>query len=193
MLESSLTTSEKKTAWDQASSSVIPSLPGFQQHFGLDSGSDAKGIRNFISIVYIGAGVGAGLSFFINDRIGRLWALRLYMSIWIVGQMVAVSAPGLAGLYAARIIAGFGMGALTVIGTMAIVEIAPTETRGLLAAWFNVAMAMSSVCGAFCTLGVYIHLPASRLQYQVVWFAPCIYVFFCIVASFFLCESPRFL
>lgn len=181
------------TAWDQASSSVLPSLPGFQHHFGLKSGTNALQIRNFISIVYVGAGVGAGLSFFINDRIGRLWSFRLYSAIWILGQMVATSAPGLAGLYTARIISGLGMGALTVTGTMSIVEIAPAEIRGVLTSWFNIAMNLSALCSVFCTLGVYLHIPASRLQYQVVWFAPCIYMFFCIVASFFLSESPRWL
>lgn len=80
-------------AWDQLSSSSVPSLPGFQKHFGITSGSNAREISNFISFVYIGAGVGAGLSFFINDRIGRLWSFRLYTTIWIIGQMVATSAP----------------------------------------------------------------------------------------------------
>lgn len=100
---------------------------------------------------------------------------------------------GLAGLYAARIISGLGMGPLTVIGTMSIVEIAPAEIRGLLAAWFNVAMSLSAFTAALCVLGVFLHVPTSRLQYQIVWFSPCIYMFLCIIASFFLCESPRWL
>lgn len=179
-------------AWDQGSSSVVPTLPGFQDHFGF-SNSDADQLRYFVSIVYLGAGVGALLSFFINDRIGRLWSWRLYVTIWIVGQLVATSAPGLTGLYAARVISGLGIGPLTVTGTMSIVEIAPAEIRGLLAVWFSVAMTLSSVCAVFCVYGVYIHVSASRLQYQIVWFSPCIFFAIIMVGSFFLTESPRWL
>jgi MFS family permease len=107
--------------------------------------------------------------------------------------MVATASPTLAGLYASRIISGLGMGALTVIGPMSIVEIAPAEIRGMLTAWFNVAMNMSATAGAFCVLGVYKNMPGISLQYQVVWFSPCIYMFFCLIASFFITESPRWL
>lgn len=143
--------------------------------------------------MFLGAGVGAGLAFFINDRVGRLWSFRLYVTLWIVGQMIAVSAPSLAALYASRIVSGLGMGALTTIGPMAIAEIAPPEIRGLLTAWFNVAMGFASTSGAFCVLGVYEHVRPSRFQYQVVWFSPCIFLAVCLASSFFLCESPRWL
>jgi len=167
-------------------------LPGFQQHFGLTS--SAKAIKDYISLVYIGAGVGAGLSFFINDRIGRLWSLRLYLAIWIVGQLVATFSPGLAGLYASRIICGFGIGPLTVIGPVALSEIAPTEIRGLITAWFTVALLFALFVASFTTYGVLTTMAATRLQYQVVWFAPCIFLAVAILVSFFYCEeSPRWL
>jgi len=171
----------------------VLSLPGFQKHFGISSGTDAKQIRNFITIIYIGYAVGAALSFFLNDRIGRLWSFRLYSLIWILGQLVASFSPGLAGLYTARIISGLGIGALTVTGPMSIVELSPAEIRGLLTAWFNVAMGISLVCSIFCVLGVYEHIPTSKLQFQIVWTAPCVYMLLLIAASFFLCESPRWL
>lgn len=181
------------SAWDQGSSSVVASLPGFQKHFGINSGANAREISNLVSLVYIGCGVGAGLSFFVNDRIGRLWSLRLYMLIWIAGQMVATFAPNLSALYAARIISGLGIGPLTVTGTVSIVEIAPTEIRGLLATWFSVAMLLSLWVSVFCVYGVYETISTSRMQYQVVWFGPCVFIFGCIVASFFASESPRWL
>jgi MFS family permease len=144
-------------------------------------------------LVYVGAGVGSALSFFINDRIGRLWSLRLYMCIWIVGQLIATFAPNLDALYAARIICGLGIGPLTVVGTMSIVEIAPTAIRGLLASWFSVVMLLSLFLSTFTVYGVYQTMAPSRLQYQVVWFSPCLYLCVCIACSFFLCESPRWL
>ena len=143
--------------------------------------------------MYLGYAFGAALSFFINDRIGRLWSFRLYSIIYIVGQLVATFSPNLAGLYASRIISGWGIGSLTVSGPMSIVEIAPTEIRGLLTAWFNVAMGCALTSSTFTVYGVFAHVATSRLQYQTVFFAPCIWMAICIAASFFVCESPRWL
>ena len=171
----------------------MASLPGFEEHFGISSGSNANEISKLVSLVYVGCGVGAGLSFFINDRIGRLWSLRLYMLVWIAGQMVATFAPNMGTLYAARIISGLGIGPLTVTGTNSIVEIAPTEIRGLLATWFSVAMLLALWVSIFCVYGVFKTIPIGRLQYQVVWFGPCIFILLCIAASFFISESPRWL
>jgi MFS family permease len=115
------------------------------------------------------------------------------VAIYIIGQLVAVFTPTLAGLYASRIISGWGIGSLTVTGPMSIVEISPPQVRGLLAAWFNVAMGLALTSAVFCVYGVYAHIPESRLQYQVVFFSPCVFMFLCVIASFWLCESPRWL
>ena len=136
---------------------------------------------------------GAALSFFINDRLGRLWSYRLYIAVWIVGQFTASFSPSAAGLYASRIISGLGLGALSVVGPMSIVEIAPREIRGLLTSWFALAMSLSSVAGIFTVYGVYIHMAPTKLQFQIVWLAPSIFMCLCAAASFFICESPRWL
>ncbi|KAJ5758225.1 uncharacterized protein N7511_006919 [Penicillium nucicola] len=179
--------------WDQGSASTLPSLEGFQRQFGISATAGANSTRNFVSLVYIGDAVGAALSFFINDRVGRLWSFRLYSTIWIIGQLVATFAPGPSALYVSRIISGLGIGSLSVTGTVSIVELAPSEIRGLLAAWYTVFMTLSLMLATFCAYGVQLHMEASRLQYQVVMFSPCVFMALWIVASFFLCESPRWL
>ncbi|PSN61689.1 putative sugar transporter [Corynespora cassiicola Philippines] len=181
--------------WDQGSSSIVPSLPGFQKAFGITSGANPSQISNFISFVYLTAGVGSGLSFFINDRIGRLWSLRLYMVIWIVGQLIATFSYGhLGALYTARFVSGLGLGPLTVTSPMSIVEIAPYEIRGLLATWFSVVMLLSLTVSCFVVYASFLHVAASHLQYQIVWFVPCIIIALIILASFFfMYESPRWL
>lgn len=171
----------------------MPSLKGFEEFFGVESGADAGAIKNYVSLVFIGQAVGAALSFLSNDRLGRLWSFRLYCFIYTIGQMVALAAPNRGALYAARIISGLGIGALTVTGPMSLAEIAPAELRGLITAWFPVAMGLAHCCAVFCVYGITLHLEPSRLQYQIVYFVPCIYLAFWVVASFFLCESPRWL
>lgn len=170
----------------------MPSLQGFQQHFGI--GSDSAGSsRNFISLVYIGDALGAALSFLFNDRIGRLMSFRLYTTVWIIGQLIAVTSPGAVILYLSRVVSGLGIGALSVTGTISIVEIAPAEIRGLLTAWYSVCMGIALMISTFCVYGVQLHIEASRFQYQVVMLAPCVFMSIWLVASFFLCESPRWL
>jgi MFS family permease len=143
--------------------------------------------------VYIGDAAGAALSFFMNDRIGRLWSFRLYTTIWIIGQLVATFSPNTSALYASRVISGLGIGSLSVTGSVSIVELAPPEIRGLLAAWYTVFMTLALMLATFCVYGVQLHIPASQLQYQVVMFSPCVFMLLWIIASFFLCESPRWL
>jgi len=173
----------------------VPSLPGFQQAYGLSSGASPKEIANFISFVYVTAGIGSGLSFFINDRIGRLWSLRLYMAIWIVGQLIATFSSGnVSVLYTARFVSGLGIGPLTVIGPMALVEIAPYEFRGLLGTWFSVIMLLSLTVSCLIVYASFLHIAVGALQYQVVWFLPTIIIALIIVLSFFcMNESPRWL
>lgn len=162
--------------------------------FHISSGANAKAIANFISVVYIGAGVGAFGSFFINDTIGRLWSMRLYMGIWIVGQIIATFSNGsLPVLYVARVIAGLGIGAHTVTGPLSLVEIAPTEIRGLITVWYSVVLLLSLFLSTICVYGISLHVAASKLQYQIVWFAPCIFLAIVIGLSFFAYESPRWL
>lgn len=173
---------------------MVPSLPGFQNEFGIDSATNPTEIANFVSLVYVGAGLGGGLSFFINDRIGRLWSLRCYMLLYIVGQLIATFSSGsLGALYTARIISGLGLGALTVIGPVGIVEVAPTEFRGLLTVWFSVVMLLSLTVSCLVVLASFLHVAVGALQYQIVFFTPIIILAVILGASFFMYESPRWL
>lgn len=181
------------TAWDQGSASTVSSLPAFREHFGISSDAGASSTKYLVSLVYVGDAAGAAMSFFINDQIGRLWSFRLYTFIWIVGQLVAMFSPGAAGLYASRIISGLGIGSLSVTGMVSIVEIAPAEIRGILSAWYSIGMGIALMTATFCVYGIELHVGKNHLQYQIVWFSPCIFMFLWIVASFFLCESPRWL
>ncbi|KAL1872463.1 hypothetical protein VTK73DRAFT_1460 [Phialemonium thermophilum] len=181
------------SVWDQGSSSVLPSLPGYQDFFHVSTGANAKLIRDLVSLVYIGYAIGSASTFFINDRIGRLWSYRLYAFIYVIGLVVAITAPGLAGLNASRIITGIGIGALTVTGPMAIAEMSPDEIRGVLTSWFGVCMSLSLATSVFCVYGVYLHMAANRFQYQIVWLVPIVVMSLLVLGSFFCCESPKWL
>ncbi|KAL1850860.1 hypothetical protein Plec18170_006697 [Paecilomyces lecythidis] len=179
--------------WDQGSSATIPSLPGFDKQFNVSSGSNAEAISTYVSIIYIGYAVGAALSFFVNDHLGRRWAFRLYSLVCIIGQMIVVGAPDMGAVYAARIIIGIGIGALSVIGPMSIVEISPKGIRGLLTGMYTVSMGIALLSANFCVLGIHRNVPSGKFQYQIPAFSIAIFLALCIAGSFFISESPRWL
>lgn len=156
---------------------------------------DENFISNIVSLVNLGAGVGALLSFLLNDRIGRKNSLRVYQATYIVGSLISCFSSGNAGvLYAGRIVAGLGIGALSVVCPMAISEIAPKAVRGLMTLWFNICMLSGQALGVFIVYGCSIHLaPTKNLQYQIPWFAQTFAPAISILLSFFAIESPRWL
>ncbi|CAG8218291.1 unnamed protein product [Penicillium salamii] len=177
--------------WDEGSAAAITQLPSFREKYHLDDTS----ISNIVSLVNLGAGVGALLSFLLNDWIGRKNSLRVYQATYIAGSLISCFSSGNAGaLYAGRIVAGLGIGALSVVCPMAISEIAPRATRGLLTLWFNICMLAGQALGVFIVYGCSIHVePVKDLQYQVPWFAQTFAPAISIVLSFFVTESPRWL
>ncbi|KAF7631932.1 hypothetical protein AFLA_012779 [Aspergillus flavus NRRL3357] len=98
--------------WDEGSASAITQLKSFERMYNLDNNT----VSNIVSFVNLGAGVGALLSFLLNDRIGRRWSMRLYQLVYIIGSLISCFSYGNVGvLYAGRLIAGLGIGALTVL------------------------------------------------------------------------------
>lgn len=152
-------------------------------------------ISNIVSFVNITAGIGALFSFLINDRIGRIWSYRLYMAIYAIGNVIETFSGGsLPALYIGRLVEGAGVGACSVVGPMAIVEIAPAATRGLMTLWFNVCMLSSQMIGIFTVFGCDRHVSAAKnLQYQVPFFVQCFVPAIGITMSIFLHEAPRWL
>ncbi|CAG7994705.1 unnamed protein product [Penicillium nalgiovense] len=177
--------------WDEGSAAAITQLPSFQNTYSLDQNS----ISNIVSLVNLGAGVGALLSFVFNDRIGRKNSLRVYQLTYIIGSLISCFSSGNIGaLYVGRIIAGLGIGALSVACPMAISEIAPKAVRGLMALWFNICMLAGQALGVFIVYGCSTHIaPVKDLQYQTPWFAQTFAPTISIVLSFFVVESPRWL
>ncbi len=121
--------------------------------------------------------------------------MRLYQATYAIGTLISCFSYGNAGaLYTGRMIAGLGIGACTVVGPMAIAELAPKTIRGFLTLWFNMSMLSGQALGSFTVLGCSLNVSSSlNLQYQIPWFVQTFVPAIAIGASFFICESPRWL
>ncbi|KAL1844572.1 hypothetical protein VTK73DRAFT_2275 [Phialemonium thermophilum] len=181
--------------WDEGSALSITQLKSFQREFHVSPDRNPDALSNIVSLVNLGCGVGAFLSFLFNDRLGRRWALRMYAAVVVVGVLISTFSYGsLVALYFGRLITGLGIGALTVTGPMSIVEVAPRLTRGLMTLWFNIAMLSSQVIGVFVVYGTSRHVSDRlNLQWQTPFFVQTLVPTLAFVLSFFAQESPRWL
>ncbi|CAG7971398.1 unnamed protein product [Penicillium olsonii] len=177
--------------WDEGSAAAITQLSSFHNAYHLDDNS----ISNVVSLVNLGAAAGALLSFLLNDQIGRKNSLRVYQVAYIIGSLISCFSHGHSGaLYVGRIVAGLGIGALSVVCPMAISEIAPKAVRGLMALWFNICMLAGQALGVFIVYGCSRHIADTKdLQYQIPWFAQTFAPAISILLSVFVVESPRWL
>lgn len=70
--------------------------PSFVAEFGLkskslDATAQANRLSNITSMVQLGSIGGALVAFWINDKLGRLWATRELCIVWIIGTIIFLS------------------------------------------------------------------------------------------------------
>ncbi|MEV5830557.1 sugar porter family MFS transporter [Spirillospora sp. NPDC052242] len=123
---------------------VLIALGGFL--FGFDTGviSGALlfirpdfGLNSFqqgsvVSVLVLGAMVGALTSGRIADRFGRKRALEVEGLVFLAGTVIAVFAPGYGTLLAGRLVLGLAVGAASATVPIYLSEISPKDIRGRL-------------------------------------------------------------
>jgi SP family galactose:H+ symporter-like MFS transporter len=123
---------------------VIGALGGFL--FGYDTGVVSGALlfikRDFdlgafeqgavVSVLLLGAMIGAAQAGRPADRYGRRPALLLIAAIYTVGILAAAVAPSFATLLAARFVMGLGVGAASAVVPLYLSEVAPPAVRGRL-------------------------------------------------------------
>jgi MFS family permease len=87
-----------------------------------------------ITSVYLAAGFfGALFAWPSSETLGRVRAMQLTSSIFLVGVVLMTATTSSLGMmYAGRVLTGFGVGALTGIIPSYIAEVAPPAIRGQL-------------------------------------------------------------
>ena len=97
----------------------------------------------FISLTFVGMTLGALITGFVGDKMGRRFTYQVNLLIFGLASLAAAFAQDMNQLIACRFVQGLGLGAEIVVGYSTLTEFVPPKTRGR---WLSV-MAFLVVAG----------------------------------------------
>ncbi|MFI7008839.1 sugar porter family MFS transporter [Streptomyces sp. NPDC050145] len=136
-----------------------------------------------VSVLLIGATIGATTSGKMADRLGRRPSLGLIGVVFIIGTVIVTAANGYPVLLAGRIVLGLAVGAASALVPVYLSEISPTSIRGqlltlnqllitigiLVAYLVNLVFSSSGSWRAMFAIGA---IPAALLVISSLWLLP---------------------
>lgn len=133
--------------------------PFFKENFGIadDPKKAADVSSNVVAILQAGAFFGALGSIPVTERYGRRNTLFAFSSVFLIGAILTTIAGGpngLAEIYAGRILAGFGIGAISAVAPALVSECAPKESRGRITGMFQIMVATGVMISYFINYGI---------------------------------------
>jgi MFS transporter, putative metabolite:H+ symporter len=84
----------------------------------------------FISLTFVGMTLGALITGFVGDRMGRRFTYQINLLIFGLASLAAALAQDMTQLIACRFVQGLGLGAEIVVGYSTLTEFVPPKTRG---------------------------------------------------------------
>ncbi len=107
---------------------ISPALLFMTPEFGLTRLSQEM----VVSILLVGALIGALTGGILADRFGRKRALGMTIVLFIIGSLILFWSQGIVQILVARFILGWGVGLTSLVAPLYIAEIAPPDHRGTL-------------------------------------------------------------
>ncbi|KAJ7693890.1 MFS quinate transporter QutD [Mycena rosella] len=171
-------------------------LASFKKEFGITAHNSATISANIVSGYQAGAFFGALLSFPFCERYGRRLSLSLAAAFFTLGAGLHLAPDahrGLAPLYVGRVVAGLGVGAVSLTVPIYIAEISPPAIRGRLVGLYEMLLQVGGLVGFWINYAVNETIPSSRKQWIIPMAIQLIPGALLFVFSFFLLETPRWL
>src|SRR6201986_143224 len=84
----------------------------------------------FISLTFVGMTLGALITGFVGDKMGRRFTYQITLLIFGLASLAAAFAQDMNQLIACRFVQGLGLGAEIVVGYSKVTEFVPPKTRG---------------------------------------------------------------
>ncbi|EPQ52902.1 general substrate transporter [Gloeophyllum trabeum ATCC 11539] len=173
----------------------------FLEHFGamkegkIDTGKKNEISSNVVAVLQAGAFFGALSSAPISSRFGRRWPLVAYTLIFSVGailQTIAGGSRGLGYIYGGRVVAGFGIGAISAIAPAYVSECSPKEVRGRITGLFQIMVAIGVMLSYFINFGVSLHQHGMNI-WRIPFGFQLVPAGMMVMGLFTVKESPRWL
>lgn len=102
-----------------------------------------------VSVTLFGAFFGACSSGLLSNRFGRRPVMILCSILFLVGPLIASTAPDYILLLCGRFVTGLGVGISSIVIPMYLTEIAPVQSRGLIVNCNQIAMALGTLFAYF--------------------------------------------
>lgn len=174
--------------FDISSMSAFLSQKYYLEFFN-SPGSVQQGL--ITSSMAAGSFLGAIISSYISDRIGRRVTLFFSSLLWIIGAIIQCSCRNLGQLIVGRIIAGTGIGFSSSVAPMYCSEVSPVSYRGIIGGGYQLAITFGIMVMFYISFGCsYINGVGS---FRLAWGLQMIPGIVLFVGVHFLPESPRWL
>jgi len=141
-----------------------------------------------VSIVLIGAMIGAIVGGAVADRIGRRATLVWAAGIFIVGSLLAPLSTSVAMLIIARAIIGIGIGFTSVTAPVYVSELAPPQSRGMLIGLYQLALTVGIALANL--VGYWL---AAQQAWRLMFGVAVVPTLFFLIVILTVPESPRWL
>ena len=179
----------------------VLALDSFKRDFGLptdksgfSNSKNADISSNVVSLLTAGCFFGAIAAAFINDRFGRVYALMLFCTIFLVGAAVQTGAHHDIGvIYGGRVIAGLGIGGMSAITPVFVSEQCPPKVRGRITGLFQEFLVIGVCVSYWLDYGVAKHIAPSTKQWRIPVAIQLVPGGVMLIGLCFLKESPRWL
>ncbi|KAF9465945.1 putative quinate permease [Collybia nuda] len=174
-------------------------LPSFGDEFfpGGSTGSHPTESANIVTVYQLGALAGSLMAYPITEYLGRTAGIFFAGVMNVVGasmQVATSQSTGLGLFYAGRVIAGLGVGAVSMCVPIYIAEISPTAIRGRLVSFYEVALQVGGLIGFWIPFGVNQGISGSiPKQWRIPVGLQLVPAGILCIGVFFLVESPRWL
>ncbi|KAJ1989678.1 hypothetical protein H4R33_001972 [Dimargaris cristalligena] len=165
-------------------------MPNFKAFY---SNPDATMRGTIVSMLTLGCFIGSLGSGYLADRIGRKFSIVLGSVVFIVGAVLQTTATGVGMLIAGRIIAGLGVGILSMCVPVFQSEIAPTDIRGRLVSLQQLAITIGIAVSFWIDYGCEKLGPDTTATWRIPFGIQIIPATLLIIGILFMPFSPRWL
>lgn len=172
----------------------VLTLPSFEHNYRYLPKHQTRTNSLAVGLQQLGAFVACFFVWPITDALGRRKALMLSSFVFCIGAMIqTINTHSLAAFYVARVIAGLGLGAASVVVPMFSSEMSPKELRGQIGSFFQLFFTFGIFTSYWIDYGVQKDLGSIAKQWQIPIGLQLVPAAFLGLGMFTLKESVRWL